>query len=50
MAEGACKAVVGKRRKPTGARWRVRHPERLVALCGLLYSDLWEEFWETTRN
>jgi hypothetical protein len=45
MVEGACKTVVGKRLKQTGARWRVRHAERMVALCGLLYSDLWDEYW-----
>lgn len=50
MVEGACKTVVGKRLKQTGARWRVRHAERMVALAGLLYSDLWDEFWEPSKN
>jgi hypothetical protein len=50
MAEGACKTVVGKRLKQTGARWRVRHAESLVALCGLLYGDLWDEYWAVRRN
>ncbi len=50
MVEGAGKTVVGKRLKQTGARWRVRHAERMVALCGLLYSDLWDKFWEPTQN
>ena len=50
MVEGACKTVVGKRLKQTGARWRVRHAEQMVALCGLLYSDLWDEFWEPGQN
>ena len=50
MVEGACKTVVGKRLKQTGARWRVRHAERMVALCGLLYSDLWDEYWTPSKN
>ena len=50
MVEGACKTVVGKRLKQTGARWRVRHAERLVALCGLLYSDLWDDYWSPPHN
>jgi hypothetical protein len=50
MVEGACKTVVGKRLKQTGARWRVRHAERMVALCGLLYSDLWDTYWTPGHN
>jgi hypothetical protein len=50
MVEGACKTVVGKRLKQTGARWRVRHAERIVALCGLLYSDLWDDYWTAEHN
>jgi hypothetical protein len=41
--------VVGKRLKQTGAR-RVRLAERIVALCGLLYSDLWDRIREPGRN
>jgi hypothetical protein len=50
MVEGARKTVVGKRLKQTGARWRVRHAERMVALCGLLYSDLWDQFGAPSAN
>ncbi len=50
MVEGACKTVVGRRLKQTGARWRVRHAEQMVARCGLLYSDLWEEYWSPEQN
>lgn len=45
MVEGACKTVVGRRLKQTGARWRLRHAERIRALCGLLYGDHWTHFW-----
>ncbi len=50
MVEGACKTVVGRRLKQTGARWRVRHAEAVLALCGALYSDLWDEYWVPSRN
>jgi hypothetical protein len=50
MVEGACKTVVGRRLKQTGARWRVRHAEQMVALCGLLYSDLWDAYWQPNPN
>lgn len=46
MIEGACKTVL-KRLKQTGARWRIRHAERMVALCGLTYGDFWNQFWLT---
>jgi hypothetical protein len=45
MVEGACKQVVGRRLKQTGARWRVRRAERIAALCALIYSDLWDAYW-----
>jgi hypothetical protein len=47
LVEGACKQVVGRRLKQTGARWRVRRAERMAALCGVIYSDLWETYWHT---
>jgi hypothetical protein len=50
MVEGACKTVVGRRLKQTGARWRVRHAESVLALCGVLYSDLWDGFWAPSPN
>jgi hypothetical protein len=47
LVEGACKQVVGRRLKQTGARWKVRRAERMAALCGLLYCDLWQAYWAT---
>ena len=47
MIEGACKTVVGKRLKQTGARWRVRNAERMTGLCGVLYGDHWDAFWDS---
>jgi hypothetical protein len=46
MVEGACKTVVGRRLKQTGARWRVRRAERMASLCCVLYGDQWEAYWK----
>ncbi len=50
MVEGACKTVVGKRLKQTGAQWRLRQAERMVTLSGMLYSDLWDVYWAEQHN
>ena len=46
MVEGACKTAIGKRLKQTGARWRVRRLERMVALCCLVYSEQFDAYWK----
>jgi hypothetical protein len=46
LVEGACKTVVGRRLKQTGARWRVRRVERMASLCCALYSDQWDAYWK----
>jgi hypothetical protein len=48
MVEGACKQVVGRRLKQTGARWKVRRVERMAALCAVQASDQWNAYWATT--
>lgn len=45
MVEGACKNVIGRRLKQTGARWRVRRANRMATLATTLYSDQWDEYW-----
>jgi hypothetical protein len=45
QAEGACKNMIGRRLKQTGARWRVRRVNRMAALASLIYSDLWTKYW-----
>jgi hypothetical protein len=45
QAEGACKNMIGRRLKQTGARWRVRRVNRMAALASLMYSDLWAPYW-----
>ena len=46
LVEGACKTVVGRRLKQSGARWRVRRAERMASLCCVLYSDQWDAYWK----
>jgi hypothetical protein len=50
LVEGACKTLVGKRLKQTGARWRLRHAERILALNGVIYSNLWSPYWSPSPN
>lgn len=45
IVEGAAKNLVGRRLKQTGARWRVRRVNRMAGLCGCLYSDHWDAYW-----
>jgi len=45
QVEGACKHMIGRRLKQTGARWRVRRVNRMANLCSLLYSDHWDAYW-----
>jgi hypothetical protein len=46
LVEGACKQVVGRRLKQTGARWKVRRAERMATLCALIYGDQWDIYWQ----
>ena len=45
LIEGACKQVIGKRMKQTGARWTVPNANRMAELCCLTYSGQWAEYW-----
>jgi hypothetical protein len=47
LVEGACKTVVGRRLKQTGARWRIRRVERMAALSCLLYGNQWDTYWSS---
>lgn len=47
QVEGACKHMIGRRLKQTGARWRVRRVNRMASLCSLVYSDLWDTYWNS---
>jgi hypothetical protein len=45
--EGACKNLIGRRLKQTGARWRVKRVNRMAGLCALMYSEQWNSYWKT---
>jgi hypothetical protein len=46
LVEGACKQVIGRRLKQTGARWRVRRANRMATLCSTLHGDTWKTYWD----
>ena len=45
LIEGACKQVIGKRMKQTGARWTVANANRMAELCCLTDSGQWADYW-----
>ena len=47
QVEGACKNLIGRRLKQTGARWRIRRVNRMAGLCCLMYSNNWDSYWNT---
>ncbi len=49
QVEGACKNLIGRRLKQTGARWRVRRVNRMATLCAVLYGDQWNLYWNTAK-
>jgi hypothetical protein len=50
LVEGACKQVIGRRMKQTGARWRVRRANRMATLCCTFHSDTWAPYWASRLN
>jgi hypothetical protein len=46
LVEGACKQVIGRRLKQTGARWKVRRVERMATLCAIQASEQWDAYWQ----
>jgi hypothetical protein len=46
--EGACKQLIGRRMKQTGASWTVPNGNRMAELCRLTYSDQWNDYWLAT--
>jgi len=45
LIAGACKQLIGKRMKQTGARWTVADANRMAELYGLTCSDQWADDW-----
>lgn len=39
MIEGACKQMIGRRMKQTGAPWEVDNANRMALLCSITYAD-----------
>ncbi len=50
LVEGACKQVIGRRMKQTGARWRVRRANRMATLCCTFHGDTWTPYWQHRLN
>ena len=42
LIEGACKNLVGKRMKQTGACWRIERANTIAVLSVALYADSWK--------
>ena len=45
QVEGACKSMIGRRLKQTGARWNLERLNEMALLCSMHYSDLWKKYW-----
>jgi hypothetical protein len=45
LIEGACKNLVGRRLKQTGACGRKERVNKIAVLAALLYSDQWKHVW-----
>jgi hypothetical protein len=50
LVEGAWKQVIGRRRKQTGARGRVRRANRMATLCCAFQGDSWIPYWQDRLN
>jgi len=50
LVEGACKQVIGRRMKQTGARWRIRRANRMATLCCAFHGDAWAPYWQHRLN
>jgi len=49
LIEGACKNLVGRRLKQTGACWRLERANRMALVCSLLYADQWKLAWKNSH-
>jgi hypothetical protein len=48
QVEGACKNLVGRRLKQTGACWRLERANRMAVICALLYANQWKPYWKNS--
>ena len=44
QVEGACKNLIGRRLKQTGAKWRLRRVNNMATLCALFYGNQWNAY------
>jgi hypothetical protein len=49
LIEGACKNLVGRRLKQTGACWRKPRANRMAIICATLYSNQWKHCWKNSN-
>jgi hypothetical protein len=49
LREGACKNLVGRRLKQTGACWRKPRANRMAIICAALYSSQWKHCWKNSN-
>jgi len=49
QVEGACKNMIGRRLKQTGARWRIRRLNAMASLCAVRYSSQWKRYWQNAK-
>ena len=49
LVEGACKNLVGRRLKQTGACWRKGRANKIARVCGVLYSHQWKNAWKNNN-
>ena len=49
LIESACKNLVGRRLKQTGACWRWARANRMATIAAVLYSDQWKYCWKNAH-
>jgi hypothetical protein len=49
VVEGACKNLVGRRLKQTGACWRKQRAEKMAVICAAIYSKQWNLLLENIK-
>ena len=50
QVEGACKNLIGRRLKQSGARWRCRRVNRMAGLCAAMYGNNWDNYWNSITS
>jgi hypothetical protein len=49
QVEGACKHMIGRRLKQTGAKWLVSNLNRMTVICSVRYSSHWKKYWKQAK-